>query len=194
MNQLCLKLSDNTTFKKLWGLKEDNATATIKDKLYSNMGDVELVLRFFAMRFVDNFTGKLDVFLDNYLKKANLFPDETLDKLENLFIRNISVAFDLLDDKAFKIYKHHYNALVWSSEAQRTVYDPMMLALTQLQLTDDEIMKVDKENLKNELQDFYEKHENDFDGKKQSRSDIQYRVKLIYNFFSCYFKREVKNA
>lgn len=194
MNERCIKLSDNPTFKKLWGLKDDNATVVDKDPLYRNMGDVELVLRFFAMRFVEKFTGKLDLFLDTYLKYANFFPDETLDMLEDLFLRNISVAFDLLDDKAFKIYKYRYTSLDWSSDAQRTVYDPMMLALTKLQLTDDEIMKVDKVKLKQELQDFYIEHENDFDGKKQGRYDIQHRSELIYKFFCKFFQREVTNV
>ena len=194
MNERCIKLSDNPIFKKLWGLKDNNATNVDKDPLYRNMGDVELVLRFFAMRFFDKFTGKLDIFLDTYLKNANLFPDETLDMLEKLFLRNISVAYELLDDKAFKIYKYRYTSLDWSSEAQRTIYDPMMLALTLLQLTDDEIKNADKDKLKQELQGFYSNHEADFDGKKQSRSDIQHRTVLLYNFFSNYFNREVENA
>lgn len=194
MNDLCLKLSDNPTFKKLWGLKDDNATSIDKDSLYRNMGDVELVLRFFAMRFVEKFTVKLDLFLDTYLKIANSFPDETIDMLENLFLRNISIAYNLLDDKAFKIYKYRYTSLDWSSDAQRTVYDPMMLALTKLQLTDDEIVRSDKIKLKQELQDFYKRHENDFDGKKQGRYDIQHRTELLYKFFCKFFQREVKNA
>lgn len=194
MNVRCLKLSDNATFKKLWGLKDDNATATDKDSLYREMGDVELVLRFFAMRFVDKFTVKLDDFLDTYLKNANLYPDETIDKLEDLFVRNINVAYDLFGDKAFRIYKHRYTNIEWSPEAQRTVYDPMMLALTKLQLTDDEITSVNKALLQESLQSFYTEHEDEFDGKKQSRSDIQKRAALIYGFLADYFNREVENA
>ena len=194
MNELCIKLSDNATFKKLWGLKNDNATATEKDPLYREMGDVELVLRFFAMRFVDKFTIKLDDFLDTYLKNANLYPDETIDKLENLFVRNINVAYGLFGDKAFKIYKHRYSSLTWGSVAEKYIYDPMMLALTQLQLTDDEILKVDKDELTQEIQIFYSTFEKDFDGKKQSRSDIKHRAELIYYFLSKYFNREVGNA
>lgn len=194
MNELCIKLSDNPDFKKLWGLKDNNATASEKDTLYREMGDVELVLRFFAMRFFDKFTGKLDNFLDTYLKNANSYPDGTLDMLEKLFLRNISVAFELLGDKAFKIYKLRYSSRNWSSEAQKYIYDPMMIAITKLNLTDDEIRKVDKGNLKQELECFYKKYEDDFDGKKQSRSDIKHRAELIYNFLSNYFNREVENA
>ena len=40
----------------------------------------------------------------------------------------------------------------------------------------------------------YLHREADFDGKKQSRSDIQHRTVLLYNFFSNYFNREVENA
>ncbi len=191
MNDRCIKLSDNEIFKRLWGLKNDNASADEKDSLYRNMGDVELVLRFFAMRFVDKFTGKLDIFLDNYLKSANMFPEKTLDMLEEQFLRNINVAYHLLDDKAFKIYKHRYVSLDWSSDAQRTVYDPMMIALTQLQLTDEEIEASNKIELVKKLEKFYEDHEDDFDGKKQSRSDIQHRAEILYNFLTSYFNRKV---
>lgn len=191
MNDRCIKLSDNEIFKKLWGLKNDNASADEKDPLYRNMGDVELVLRFFAMRFVDKFTGKLDIFLDNYLKSANMFPEKTLDMLEEQFLRNIAVAYHLLGDKAFKIYKHRYVSLDWSSDAQRTVYDPMMIALTQLQLTDAEIETSNKIELVKKLEKFYEDHEDDFDGKKQSRSDIQNRAEILYNFLSSCFNRKV---
>ena len=194
MNERCVKLSNNPTFKKLWGLKDDNATSTNKDPLYRNMGDVELVLRFFAMRFVDKFTGKLDMFLDTYLISANRFPDETLDMLERLFLRNISVAYDLFGEKAFRIYKHRYTNIEWSPEAQRMIYDPMMIALTKLQLTDDDITSVNKAQLQEDLQSFYIDHEEEFDGKKQSRSDIQRRATLIYAFLAVYFNREVENA
>ncbi len=194
MNERCLKLSENAIFKKLWGLKDDNASASDKDTLYREMGDVELVLRFFAMRFVDKFTVKLDNFLDSYLKNANLYPDETIDKLEDLFVRNVNIAYDLFGDNAFKIYKHRYSSLNWGSVAEKYIYDPMMLALTQLQITDDEILKVDKDKLKQEIQKFYSTYEDDFDGKKQSRSDIKRRAELIYNFLSDFFNSGVENA
>lgn len=192
MNRLCLELSNNSIFKKLWGLKEDNATSVSKDKLYSNMGDVELVLRFFAMRFIDQFTGKLDTFLDTYLKSANSFPEKTLQLLKELFLRNIMVADSLFDDKAFKIYKSRYGTLDWSSDAQRTVYDPMMLALTKLNLTDEEIKKTNKNVLLSEIKDFYANHEDDFDGKKQGKYDIMHRTSLLLDFFYSFYNHEVK--
>ena len=193
MNQLCLKLSNDQVFKKLWGLKDDNPNAENKDKLYSTMGDVELVLRFFAMRFVEQYNGNLDSFLDNYLKNANTYPDETLEKLEKLFLRNINVAYSLFDDKAYKIYKYRYTSIGWSPEAQRTVYDPMMIALSELDITDNEISCVDKEGLINGLASFYSAHTEEFDGKKQGKSDILCRASLLYNFLSRFFLREVTN-
>lgn len=193
MNKLCLKLSDNAVYKKLWGLKDDNATVDNKDTLYKNMGDVELVLRFFAMRFIERFTGKLDSFLDSYLKNANSFSDETLNELEELFLKNIEAAYNLLGDKAFKIYKYRYSSLGWSSEAQRVIYDPMMLAITKLNLTDMEISNANKEDLKHRIQEFYRTHEDDFDGKRQGKSDILHRTELLCNFFNKFFGREVVN-
>jgi len=192
MNQLCIKLSQNEIFMKLWDIKIINENNPQQNKLYKDMSDVELVLRFFAMRFVDKYTGKLDVFLDEYLKISNTFPDETLKKLENLFLRNIEIAYKLFDIYAFKLYKTSYGKLSWSSDAQRTVYDPMMLAITKLELTDSEIEKADYKKLLKGIEKFYEKYEENFDGKKQNKNDILKRTELIYTFLCRHFNREVK--
>lgn len=192
MNSLCLELSDNAVFRRLWNIKDDNATSSEKDKLYRNMGDVELVLRYFAMRFVEKYTGKLDDFLDEYLKNANKYSDQTLDQLKNAFLRTINVANDLMGEKAFRVYKLNYSRLSWTSEAQRTIYDPMMLALTKLEITDEEIENIDKNNLIDSLQNFYEKNADDnFNGKRQGRTDIEDRAQLLYKFFLKFVKREV---
>lgn len=191
MNKLCLKLSSNEIFKKLWNIKIDNDISPQKDKLFSDMSDVELVLRFFAMRFIDRFTGNLDYFLDTYLKNANSYPDETLLELENLFLRNINIAYDLLGDKAFKIYKTYYGKLNWSSEAQRTIYDPLMIVLTKLELTEEEVINSDKKQLLLQLQNFYKENEEKFDGKRQGKSETLLRTRLLYKFFCSFFNREV---
>lgn len=195
MNSLCLELSDNAVFRRLWNIKDDNATSSEKDKLYRNMGDVELVLRYFAMRFVEKYTGKLDDFLDEYLKNANKYSDQTLDQLKNVFLRTISVANDLMGEKAFKVYKFNYSRLSWTSEAQRTIYDPMMLALTKLDITDEEIENINKDSLIDSLQKFYEKNaDENFNGKRQGRTDIEDRANLLYKFFLGFVKREAENA
>lgn len=109
-NKLCKELSTNTTFRKLWGIPvsvdEDNNTKELYqldtvdsldvadelalNNLYMRMYDVELVLRFFAMRHVNEYSGQLSDFLDKCMIFGNTILEENSDRgdvLKELFIK-----------------------------------------------------------------------------------------------------------
>ncbi|MFM8008663.1 MAG: DUF262 domain-containing protein, partial [Dolichospermum sp.] len=66
-NQLCIKLSKNEAFRKMWyfPLESEGEEKLLENEYYKKMEDVELVLRFFAYRHFDKLksTG-VDKFLD----------------------------------------------------------------------------------------------------------------------------------
>ena len=92
LNKLCLKLSENSKFKRMWNISDDVIEENTDEdyyeidnnKLYRDMSDVELVLRFFAFRHINQYTGRLDSFLDNFLKTGNSFSEEVLNNYKNL--------------------------------------------------------------------------------------------------------------
>ena len=123
-NKLCKELSTNTTFRKLWGIPvsvdEDNNTKELYqldtvdsldvadelalNNLYMRMYDVELVLRFFAMRHVNEYSGQLSDFLDKCMIFGNTILEENSDRgdvLKELFINTIEIANKMFGDKAF---------------------------------------------------------------------------------------------
>ena len=54
--------------------------------LYRDMSDVELVLRFFALRNIDGYAKRtFHDFLDAYLNAANQFSNQILEELASLF-------------------------------------------------------------------------------------------------------------
>ena len=138
-NDLCLKLSDNPTFRKLWGISDINDKNTTDDretsyddllvasrnKMYRRMYDVELVLRYFSMRNVENYSGKLSKFLDAYLQKGNNFKEEEIKELEKEFKNSVTLLDKLFGEKAFCISR---SANSWSTP-QNMIYDVMMLDL-----------------------------------------------------------------
>jgi len=78
-NQLCIRLAENDLFRKMWKLPLENEgeVKLLESELYRKMGDVELVLRFFAYRHIEKLTGiTVEKFLDEYLKQANKFPEK----------------------------------------------------------------------------------------------------------------------
>ena len=108
--------------------EEDNLLAA--KKLYIRMYDVELVLRYFAMRNVKNYTGKLSKHLDEYLNFANTYNDEQIKILSDNFNFAIANAY-----KAFCIFREGKG---WS-QPQNMIYDAMMLVMSDATILDREI-------------------------------------------------------
>lgn len=125
-NQLCIKLSQNKKFRSMWSIPLTEETL-ITSEMYRKMGDVELVLRFFAYRFIDSLTGTVEIFLDDYLKNANNFPEETLDGLEKLFNDTIDIVYEIFGKKAFLPPKYKRQ----TNKPQKTIYDPLMQSVAK---------------------------------------------------------------
>ena len=203
-NKLCKELSTNTTFRKLWGIPvsvdEDNNTKELYqldtvdsldvadelalNNLYMRMYDVELVLRFFAMRHVNEYSGQLSDFLDKCMIFGNTILEENSDRgdvLKELFINTIEIANKMFGDKAFCQYKEIRNQFKWS-KPQKMIYDSLMLALTKY-----DINSVPNKNklITQYMEKAYKQNEEMFNGKKQSKTDILHRAdffeKIVQN-------------
>lgn len=191
-NELCIELSKNSIFRKLWMITPDvggtigeemlesydDAILYAKNKLYSRMYDVELVLRYFAMRHIDEYSGSLSLFLDACLREGNLYTSENLEQLKRNFEETIKKADMLFGERAFCQYTDVRKVKKWTAP-QKMIYDVMMLVLSQIDSIND---KYDIENNINLLKNFYIANENDFDGKKQSKADIIKRMNLLDEF------------
>jgi len=92
------------------------------------MEDVELVLRFFAYRHIDKLKSPVDKFLDEYLKQANSYPDETMNKLENLFNETIYLIYQILGNSAFIPPQEGRNR----KTPLKTIYDSIMQLFPQI--------------------------------------------------------------
>ncbi|MHC1722934.1 MAG: DUF262 domain-containing protein [Aminipila sp.] len=192
-NDLCIELSSNDSFRKLWLITPsvdedadaeeldnyDDALKYAKNKLYKRMYDVELVLRYFAMRHIDEFSGKLSEFMDLVLRDGNRYSDEQCQLMKNIFETTIAKADKLFSEKAFCQYTKIRGTYIWTLP-QKMVYDPLMLALSQIGELPEIDFDIDK-NIK-ELESFYRENEAEFDGKRQSKSDIKHRMELFEAF------------
>jgi hypothetical protein len=200
-NKLCVELSENEVFRTLWSIPnpkefdgcdldldeiEDRIRKETNEKilkklekhsLYKRMYDVELVLRYFAMRHLDEFNYGLSDFLDDTLVSMNHYTEEQLNILRNEFQKVIVNAYNLFDEYAFKIF----DGSNWSSPS-KMIYDPMMIVLSNRSVGEEQNKE---ENIK-KLRDFYLEHLDDnlFDGKHQSKEDIEGRVISLSEFIT----------
>ena len=130
-NKLCKELSATPLFRQMWGIPNEPeknndseydiddevnfAYEIAKNKMYMRMYDVELVLRFFAMRHLEEFV-KLSDFLDAYLIFGNNKIKENADneeKYRQLFIKEIEKVYKIFGEKAFCIYTKQKSGYKW---------------------------------------------------------------------------------
>ena len=89
------------------------------------MEDVELVLRFFALRHANDFKNGTIDFLDEYMRKSTMFNIEDINFLRSLFIRTIEMASQIYDENLFKPF--NVNKKSWSNQSYKEYYDAVMV-------------------------------------------------------------------
>lgn len=209
MNELCINLSRNKflcyLFKipsednldvdqlHLEGLadyEEDTFQKELEDNtLYKSMADVELVLRFFAIRNLDGYSEQFNRFLDSYLIESNRFSNELLKSLKKLFEETIEFAFDLFAEKAFYLWRPRKTKLgkkwSWFERPTTTVYDPLMYVLSDM-LGRKTIFVSQAEKIREDISQMYQENYRIFEGRNSNRSDIEKRIHAYQEFFNKY--------
>lgn len=173
-NQLCIRIAENPKFKEMWNITSN------EDAYYKKMYDVELVLRFFAYRFLNKFRNTKEKFFDEYLKQANLFSIETIKELETLFEETIYVIWEIFGKEAFILPKNERQNL----RPTTVMYDPLMQVISKYINYKDKLIK-NKETIFNQIRsssDLYAKYYNEenklllFDGKYDHKPIIEQRI------------------
>lgn len=198
-NEMCKELAEIDEFRSLWGIPQNIKTDNIANELeeldvvdsldvteelasnhlYMRMYDVELVLRFFAMRHIDEYSGQLCEFLDNCLISGNKIISCDVSKkelFEKLFHDTICKADKIFGKYAFCQYKEYRGKYKWS-KPQKMIYDALMLALSEYEIND--AVEYDCEKNNKYMEKFYIENAEAFNGKKQSKNDILERKDLL---------------
>ncbi len=190
LNKLCIALSENESLCKTWGIplyiEGSNGihTARAANKLFKTMGDVELVLRFFAYRQKHQLhTGSLEKYLDRYLEQANYLSQETLDALSSLFNESIDLAYEVFGEQAFYLYRERKGQWAWYERPTVAVYDPMMLVLSQNIHHKDTLIAL-KANIQAAMINFYQSNYEAFGGRNVNAAALKERENLLADFIA----------
>jgi len=184
-NQLCLELSKNDLFRKMWKipLESDSEETLLTSEAYRKMDDVQLVLRFFAYRFLDSFSGTIEDFLDEYLKQANKFSDNTLHQLKNLFIETIETTYNIFGEEAFIPPKYKQKP----TKPQKTIYDPLMQSIAKNISKKEELIRNASEIRNNRYKGkFLPDDTKMFEGRNTTPSIVKARIEYFDEIFNSY--------
>lgn len=187
LNKLCIELSRNPDLCILWGIPPPNLAENLdfpgpeleKNPLYQTMGDVELVLRFFAHRQRRRIgAGALKTYLDMYLKQGNSFPKSTRDDLAILFEKTIALVHETLGERAFWLWRYRHDQWNWLARPTTSAYDAVMYVFSQNLHRADEI-RSHKDEFRAAMPVFYQHHVQSFDARTTNMTNLRERDMLV---------------
>lgn len=184
-NDSLIELADYPIFKRTWGISDSDDQE--KKSLYEKMEDVELILRFFALRHYENYPGNLTKFMDSYMIKSLNFSQEDIEFLKQIFKDTINLAFDIYGELLFKpyIFNKKYNNWDWADRAYKAYYDAVMVAFSKnlsnakiLEQKKNKVIEATKQLLKADKSQL-------FSGEgKNTKADIQKRLNSFEQMLS----------
>lgn len=195
INSLCISLARNKYFCELWNIPAPDADEletgstdrreVITNELYKDMSDVELCLRFFAYRQLDNWEGNtMEVFFDEFQKEANVkLQDETITELTGLFEETIELAWNIYGKKAFWLHRHREGKWFHYERPTKVLYDPIMHVLSYF-IDHKETLLKNKDAILAATEKFHKDNYDYMKGRDTNKSAVNKRFELFRDFFS----------
>jgi hypothetical protein len=135
LNKRIIELTRDSLFAEVFGVtpytEEDEEKyyenpRRRSNKLYSSMGDCELVLRFFALRDPENIRGSMKSMLDRAMEKQ--LTDEEASSLAEDFRSRLQLLYELFDKQPFRIASKADGR----EKISAALYDAAMVALDRI--------------------------------------------------------------
>ncbi|MBF0482312.1 MAG: DUF262 domain-containing protein [Desulfovibrionaceae bacterium] len=183
MNDLLHLLSRNKIFRRSWSLPEYSDEENInpaheikKHKIYEKMEDLEIILRFFALRHVERYTKGMQGFLDLYMIKSATFTNKDVEILENLFIKTLTIAHEIYQGQLFKPYNINKN--IWSLRPHKSFYDSVMVGISKYINYSEKLLRKKTLIVESTKKLFLANPEGTFTGRGNTKADIERRISL----------------
>lgn len=197
LNRLCLALSENENFRRMWGIPldpspevkepdEEDADEVIDEptkkgtSMFELMEDVELVLRFFAYRqIISKYNlNKISELLDRFITRGNQFEPAVLTEYKAMFEATVSFLWDVLGTESF-------TRIGESRGPTKIVYDPLMFVANSPEVIPHRAKLIaEKAILRSELENMYKTNHELFSGRRTNFKDTQERNRCVSDAFA----------
>lgn len=182
-NRLLYELSQDDSFRDIWGIPRyveneiEVNPAILENTMFSQMADLEVVLRFFTLRHVEHFKRGMQGFMDIYMRKASSFDDDDIEVLRQLYVHTLSLVREIYGDKAFRPFSPERGD--WESKPHRAFYDAVMVAISQRLDRREEMLSQRDRIVALTAQLFGEHEAGTFTGRGNTKKDVQNRIALF---------------
>ena len=182
-NSLLMELSRHPIFVNAWELPQDHYNFPKNQNcLYDKMEDVELVLRFFALRHVDNFQKGMKEFLDLYMMKSLRFCETDILELKAIFERTIDLAHRIYGINLFKPFDPQCQS--WRKRPYKAYYDAVMVGFSRHLDRADFLINCQEKVIESTKKLFDQEDSRLLTGQGKSKADLQKRIGLFDDMLS----------
>lgn len=183
-NSLLLELVKNSIFRAAWGLpqytKEEDANPPdelLALPLYAQMRDVEIVVRFFALRHAEHYQRGMTGFLDLYYVRARKFTEDDLQVLRDVFDRTMQLAHEIYGEHLFRPWDAE--AEEWNKRPQVAFADAVMVGISRHLDRFDTLVSRTDSVLEGTKALFIRNPQGTFTGQRNTKKDVQDRIRLF---------------
>lgn len=181
-SEILPELAGNNIFAEAWGIPIGNHEELMKNNLYKKMEDAELVLRFFALRHVDDFRRGMEGFFNLYMMNSLEFSDKDIEILKDIFIKTINLAHQIYGENLFKPFDPE--AGTWEKSAYKAYYDAVMVGFSR-HLANADVLVERKSRVIEETKRLFRTDKSKlFTGAGRTKADIQERIRLFDDMLS----------
>jgi uncharacterized protein with ParB-like and HNH nuclease domain len=186
-NELLFKLARDQLFRSIWNLpefSEEENSGNHKLPIYNiaffkKMEDIEVILRFFALRHMGVFRYGVQGFLDLYMIRSKSFEESDCDFLSKLFRSTLETAYEIYGQDVFKMYsKGSFN-----EKPIKGIYDAVMVALSEFQSDYALLIRNRELILEKTISLFTNESTATFTGRASTRKDLENRIDLFRKVF-----------
>lgn len=185
-NDMLFKLARLDLFRTIWHLPLFQEEELINHRLpiyqesfFEKMEDIEVILRFFALRHMEYFRFGMQGFLDLYMIRSKAFLDEDCDFFGHLYTSTLSTAYRIYEEHVFSLYENGH----FSTKRSKGMYDAVMVSLSEFTEDFPLLIKKRSEIIAATI-DLFNKHGAEtFTGKANTKKDVENRIELMRSIF-----------
>lgn len=189
-NDALFVMARNNSFRKAWSIplyspdEEDyNISLPVHEyQFYKRMSDIEMVLRFLALRHVQHYAKGMRPFLDLYMLRMAQSSKSDIETLTHIFNETVDLAYEIYGTATFKPYDPHKKE--WAKTPSKAFYDAVMIGLSSL-IDKKSTLIANKELIIEETKNLFAMNvDGELTGRKNSKSDIINRISLYKEMVS----------
>lgn len=192
-NKLLVELSQLPQHRKAWRLPEYSTAEDayipdplVKNAFYLEMEDIEMILRFFALRHAKHYTKGMRGFLDLYMEKARNLDSVSLQDLGHLYKKTINLALQIFGEYTFRQYLPEADK--WGNSSQKAIADAVLVALSGLLDKESELVQNKEIAITLIKRAFSEDKDGVLTGRGNTKADVIDRIEIMRRLFAATLK------